>query len=165
MNVLKQLFNILSWPVYLCIAGYLLIVAPMLAGYRPVVVLSGSMEPAFPVGSVIYYKAASFEQIQEGDPITFHAGEDGSLVTHRVVEKQELSSDFITKGDANETADPNPVSYDRVAGRASDVKIPYAGYFVTYGRTPQAIGSMGGILVIGILLDFICPGKKREEKA
>ena len=54
MNVLKQLFNILSWPVYLCIAGYLLIAAPMLAGYRPVVVLSGSMEPAFPVGSVIY---------------------------------------------------------------------------------------------------------------
>ena len=110
MNVLKQLFNILSWPVYLCIAGYLLIAAPMLAGYRPVVVLSGSMEPAFPVGSVIYYKAASFEQIQEGDPITFHAGEDGSLVTHRVVEKQELSRDFITRGDANETADPNPVS-------------------------------------------------------
>ena len=98
MNVLKQLFNILSWPVYLCIAGYLLIAAPMLAGYRPVVVLSGSMEPTFPVGSVIYYKAASFEQIQEGDPITFHAGEDGSLVTHRVVEKQELSSDFITQG-------------------------------------------------------------------
>ena len=156
MNVLKQLFNILSWPVYLCIAGYLLIAAPMLAGYRPVVVLSGSMEPAFPVGSVIYYKAASFEQIQEGDPITFHAGEAGSLVTHRVVEKQELSRDFITRGDANETADPNPVSYDRVAGRASDV---------TYGRTPQAIGVMGGILVIGILLDFICPGKRREEKA
>lgn len=82
-----------------------------------------------------------------------------------MVEKQELSRDFITKGDANETADPNPVSYDLVAGRAADVKIPYAGYFVTCGRTPQAIGVMGGILVIGILLDFICPGKKREEKA
>ena len=141
MNVLKQLFNILSWPVYLCIAGYLLIAAPMLAGYRPVVVLSGSMEPTFPVGSVIYYKAASFEQIQEGDPITFHAGEDGSLVTHRVVEKQELSSDFITKGDANETADPNPVSYDRVAGRASDVKIPYADTLSPMAGHPRQLGA------------------------
>lgn len=159
MNILRRMFNILSWPVYLCIAGYLLIAAPILAGYRPVVVLSGSMEPAFPVGSVIYYKKASFEQIQEGDSITFHAGEDGSLVTHRVVEKQELSRDFITKGDANETADPVPVSYDRVAGRTADMCIPYAGYFVAYGRKPQIIGVLGGILLLGILFDLICPGK------
>lgn len=164
MKQIKQIFNILSWPVYLCIAAYLLIAAPILFGYRPVVVLSGSMEPTFPVGSVIYYKAALFDEIKEGDSITFHAGEGGSLVTHRVVEKQELSQSFVTKGDANESADPVPVSYGDVAGKTGRLCIPFAGYFVSYGKNPFVIGLMGTILIIGFLLDNIKEEKEQTEK-
>ena len=71
MKILKNLFNILSWIVYIAIFCYILIVAPMVAGYKPVVVLSGSMEPTYHVGSVIYYKSTSFADIQEGDAVTF----------------------------------------------------------------------------------------------
>ena len=56
MRLIKGFVNILTWIVYACIACYLLIAAPMLAGYHPVVVLSGSMEPTYHVGSIIYYK-------------------------------------------------------------------------------------------------------------
>lgn len=164
MRYLKLLFTILSWPVYICIAAYLLIAAPLAVGFRPVVVLSGSMEPTYHVGSIIYYKAASFDRIENGDPITFRAGEDGSLVTHRVVEKQEISQEFITKGDANNTADPNPVPYSHVVGKAAAVSIPLAGYFVTYGKKPAVIGLMAAILIIGMVLDNIKPDGRKSGK-
>lgn len=154
MRYIKQFFDILSWPVYLCIAAFLLIAAPLAGGSHPVVVLSGSMEPAYPVGSVIYYKATSPDNISAGDPITFRAGEDGALITHRVVEKREISREFVTKGDANETADPSPVSYASVVGKASGWAIPYAGYLVTFGKKPAVIAVMAGILLLGMLADF-----------
>lgn len=170
MKLIQKNLNILSWPVYLCIAAYLLIAAPLLAGYRPVVVLSGSMEPAYHVASVIYYKAAPFDQISEGDPITYRAGED-SLVTHRVVEKQEITRQFITKGDANPTQDPNPVSYENVVGKALPFSIPYAGYFVDFGKKPAVIGAMAFILIAGMLSDWLVksgdggtPEEKTEKK-
>lgn len=162
MKLLKNIFNILAWPVYICIAGYLLIAAPLLAGFRPVVVLSGSMEPTYHVGSVIYYKETPFEAIEAGDPITFHAGEGGSLVTHRVTEKQELSRAFVTKGDANNSEDPAPVAYDKVVGKATSFCIPYAGYFVGFGKQPVVIISMVVILLMGIILEQISPKKKKE---
>lgn len=161
MKVIRVILNILSWPVYVCIAAGLLIAAPMVAGYRPVVVLSGSMEPTYHVGSIIYYKEAPFEQITQGDPITFHAGDGGSLITHRVVEKSEMNREFVTKGDANESADPNPVSYSNVAGKTSKLTIPYAGYLISVGRKPAVLAVLAAILVLGMLGDNLAPEKEK----
>lgn len=161
MKYLKQFFNILSWPIYICIAAYLLIAAPLVLGYRPMVVLSGSMEPTYHVGSVIYYKATPFERISEGDAVTYRAGES-SLVTHRVTEKHEITREFVTKGDANNTEDPNPVSYDDVVGKAAKISIPFAGYFVTIGKRPAVIAVMAVILVLGMLLDNVKTDKKDQ---
>lgn len=163
MKLVKSIFSLLSWVVYLCIVAYLLIAAPMIAGYKPVVVLSGSMEPTYPVGSVIYYKHAPFEAIQQGDAITFHAGE-GALVTHRVAKKNELAATFVTKGDANETEDPNEVSYQQVAGKVGRICIPMAGYFVAYGKQLPVIGAMAGIILISMALDAIAPDKEKRPK-
>lgn len=153
MKQLRQLLNLLSMPVYLCIVLYLLIAFPMVLGYKPVVVLSGSMEPTYHVGSILYYKQASFEEIEAGDVITYHAGEDGAMVTHRVVEKREPEEEFVTRGDANNTPDPNPVPYERVSGRAASLSLPYAGSFIEWTRKPTVLGCMALILVAGILLD------------
>lgn len=153
MRLLKCVFTILSWPIYVCIILYLAIAAPVLLGWRPVIVLSGSMEPTLQVGSIIYYKQAFFEQIQEGDVITFLAGNEGDMVTHRVVKKQEISRNFVTKGDANETEDPTPVSYEAVVGKATSFCIPYAGVFVSMGRRKSVIAGMAAILILGMLAD------------
>ena len=163
MKLIKGLFTILSWAVYACIACYLLIAAPMLAGYHPVVVLSGSMEPTFHVGSVIYYKEAEFADINVGDAITFRAGEDG-IVTHRVTEKSELSQTFTTKGDANLSEDPNPVEYSDVLGKVWKINIPYAGYFVNYSKNITTIAVMAAIIIINIVLDMIFPDKEKKKK-
>ena len=97
MKTLKHITNFLSIIVYVCIIGFLAIAAPLVLGYHPVVVLSGSMEPTYHVGSVIYYKAAPFDQINVGDPITFVGAEGGVMVTHRVVEKDESAMAFGTE--------------------------------------------------------------------
>ncbi len=161
MRYIKRIANILCWPVYICIIIFLLIAAPILAGYRPVVVLSGSMEPTYRVGSIVYYKQASFEEIQVGDPVTFRAGEN-SLVTHRVVQKLEVSREFVTQGDANNAEDPAPVAYSQVVGRTGRISLPYMGFFVGFCRQPLIIGIMVGILALGFLADRIPDGRQQE---
>ena len=164
MKLLKHMFSFLSTIVLICIVGFLLIAAPLVAGYKPVIVLSGSMEPAFHVGSIIYYKQAAFADIQEGDPITFYVGDDGTMVTHRVIKINEQTQEFMTQGDANETPDPAPVSYGRVAGKAASFCIPYAGYYVSYGRKAPVIVLMAAILVMNIVIDSLYPNEKDKKQ-
>lgn len=164
MKTAKLVMNFLSVIVYICILGFLAIAAPMVAGYHPVVVLSGSMEPTYGVGSVIYYKSVPFEQIQVGDPITFRGSEEGAMVTHRVVEKDESARAFGTEGDANGSRDPGMVPYDNVVGRATQFCIPYAGYFVNYGKQPVTIALLAFILGAGMFFDHLAGDDKKKEK-
>ncbi len=163
MKLLKLIMNLLTGVVYLCIFGYLAIAAPLLLGHHPVVVLSGSMEPTYHVGSVIYYKAASFAEINVGDPITFRSSEDGAMVTHRVVEKDDAEQAFGTEGDANGGPDPGMVPYANVVGKASSFCIPYAGYFVSMGRQPAFIIMIVGVIVAGIIFDKLYEAAEKEK--
>ena len=75
----------------------------LLAGIRPYVVLSGSMEPVIRTGSLCFvYRRADYEDICTGDIIAFHV-QGGNLVTHRVIAVTEEGLE--TKGDANELSD------------------------------------------------------------
>ena len=133
---------------------------PMVVGYRPVVVLSGSMEPTYPVGSVIYYKAAEYKDINVGDAITFVIGEN-SLATHRVIEKDDTNQEFRTKGDNNPTEDPNPVIYANVAGKTAKLAIPYAGIISTYLKEIPVIIAIGAVLII---CSMLTTSKEKEDK-
>lgn len=91
---------------------------PKLFGIQIYQVLTGSMEPVYRVGSVIYVCDTDAEEINIGDPITYTMGTDTELVlTHRVVDKDDVQRTFTTKGDANEAPDPEPVAFGRVIGR------------------------------------------------
>lgn len=165
MKLVKKLFDVLSGLVYVCILCFLLIAAPLILGHRPVIVLSGSMEPTYKVGSIIYYKDTPFENIEVGDPITFHGENSEVLITHRVVEKLEDTMEFGTEGDANGSRDPGNVPYENVVGKATQFCIPYAGYFVNFGKQPAAIAAMAAILLLGMLADHLCKEEKKEQEA
>lgn len=162
MKGLNQLFKLLSWVVIAVIALYLAVAAPILLGYHPMVVLSGSMEPTYPVGSIIYYQKCTFEELEEGDPLTFYAGE--ALVTHRITTVNAISRTVITKGDNNETEDPVPVEEEKIVGKATRFSIPYGGYFVTYGKQPAIIIIMASILFINYLLEGIVLKQEKSEE-
>lgn len=113
---------------------------PAIAGYKMYVVLSGSMSPAFNTGSLVFVKPTDPSAIAVGDIITFGSTDDASrLTTHRVVGTNwDNGLSFITRGDANNVNDPNPVPAENLVGRVTG-SIPYIGYMLGYAQTRQGL--------------------------
>lgn len=109
----------------------LAIVVPRLANGTALTVVTSSMEPALPPGTLVVVTPTAAEDIQPGDVLTYQlrSGEP-TLVTHRVTQ-QLLTADgerlFITQGDANPHADPDPVREVQVRGTVW-YAIPYLGW-------------------------------------
>jgi signal peptidase len=113
-------------------------------GYKPFVVLSGSMEPAIPVGGVLLVRRVAAADVRRGDIITFVTPREpsaspqaASVTTHRVVAVQagqQGQPTFATKGDANENADPMAVPAQNVLGSAV-FAMPYLGYVSRFAST------------------------------
>lgn len=118
----KGLAKTLNFIGILLMVAIILILVPLtvpkLFGVRIYGVLTGSMTPTYPIGGVIYVVEKEAEAINEGDVITFRMGTDTEhVMTHRVVEIE--GNCFITKGDANEDTDPEPVAFERLIGRVA----------------------------------------------
>lgn len=125
---------------------------PRFLGYEIYEVVSGSMEPQIPVGSVIYVAPTAPEEIQENEIIAFWSGD--SIITHRVMENHLVEGEFVTKGDANAAEDMREAPYDSLIGRVSR-HIPVLGslmalYTSTVGKAYavcfSACGAMLNIL-------------------
>ena len=96
---------------------------PTVLGVAPMVVLSGSMsgtaEDHIEVGDLIFTKQADIDELKVGDVVAFM---DGSIVvTHRIVSISADRSEFVTKGDANNTED-EPISADQIIGQYETMK-------------------------------------------
>ena len=119
---LKKVWNIVSSVlVALVVLLALLLVGARVVGLRVFTVLSGSMEPTYHTGALIYVKPVDDPlAIPEGTVITFMLDED-TIATHRVVgvvpdEDDPAVVRYRTKGDANETEDGGLVHYKNVIG-------------------------------------------------
>lgn len=157
MQVLKKVLNITSTVLMVLLALLaVLIVGMRLFGLQGYMVLSGSMEPKYPTGSVIYVKKADTATLKVDDVITFRIG-GGTVVTHRITEVIEGNGirRFRTKGDANEIADGSPVSADNVIGTPV-FAVPYLGYALTYIQKPPGIYTAMAVAA-GILLLIFLP--------
>ena len=125
---------------------------PRLLGYKVYAVISGSMEPALPAGSLVYVKDADPFTVTPGEIIAFSDG--GEVVTHRVRENRSDEGSFITRGDANNTDDLFPVSYRNLIGRVK-FHVPVMGslmlYYVSAKGKLAALGAVLGGLLLSIL--------------
>lgn len=131
-----------------------ILLLPKLFGVQTLAVISGSMEPNIPVGSIVFTKEAEEpEQLEEGDIITYSLG-SGTYVTHRITENHVDAHEVITKGDANETEDANPVSYEQIVGTCL-FHLPLLGYISIYAKTPVGIIAICGVVIVLILLNFL----------
>lgn len=113
------------------LVGVMVIVVPAATGSTPMTVLTGSMEPTYPPGTLIVVKPIEAEDIRIGDPITYQieSGEE-AVVTHRVVAIAQSTNgevSFTTKGDANGTADAVPVKPVQLKGKVW-YSVPWIGY-------------------------------------
>ena len=170
----KTVFKI--WNVISSILlGILLLLAILLAGVRlfglrPLTVLSGSMEPTYHVGSLIYVKSVDYTELEPGDVITFMLDED-TLATHRIVEVVPDAEDptvlrFRTKGDANDVEDGGLVHYKNVVGTPV-FSIPMLGYLASYIQNPPGMYiaiSVGAILLLLIFIPDLFSDDEGDHK-
>lgn len=143
------------------------LVGVRIVGLTPYTVLSGSMEPYYHVGSIIYVKDIPADKLKINDPLTFRL-QNGTIATHRIVEiigegTSELS--FRTMGDANDTPDGiTPAS--RVIGKPV-FSIPYLGFVSKFIQTRAglicSVCVAAAILVVSLIIDTVFPKKKDDE--
>lgn len=134
----------------------LLAVGPRFLPYQVCAVLSGSMEPTLPVGSIVILAKTEGNQLKVGDIITFsYPNHPNQLVTHRIyqVKLGTAGPGFVTKGDANNAPD-NWVVNGSGTGWREMFTIPYLGYILGVLGSPLLRLLILGIpaCLLGILL-------------
>lgn len=115
---------------------------PMAFGYAPLLVNSGSMMPEISTEDLIFIKKTDPASLHNGDVITYISS-TGSAVTHRIIgidQAEDGTRVFITKGDANNTADALPVDAGQVAG-------VYVGRLNNAGEIARFLQTMPGMLL------------------
>lgn len=146
------------------------LVGVRIIGLQPFVVLSGSMEPTYHVGSLIYVKEVDYKELKAGDPITYMVSED-TVVTHRIIEVLVDEEDpntirYFTQGDANETPDGTSVHYKNIIGKPV-FSIPYLGYVSNYIQNPPgtyvAIAA-GALLILLVFLPDVFAADDEDSK-
>ena len=116
-KAVKVFWNILTTVLAVVVVGLaVLLVGVRLVGLTPYVVLSGSMEPTYPTGALIYVKDVKPQDVKGGDPITFVLNEELTVATHRVIEVNTADGWFRTQGDANDSPDGSPVLFENLIG-------------------------------------------------
>lgn len=147
--------QVLAWLVILGVVGVLAVAVavPRIAGATPYTVLTGSMEPSYPPGTLVVVKPVEFDQIGIGDVVTYQI-ESGkpAVATHRVVgeaNRFDGTRVLITQGDANGDPDPQPVTAVQVRGELW-YSVPYLGHVNTALSGSQrqlAVWVVAGLLV------------------
>lgn len=169
--MLKKIWNIISGIIVaLFLLAAVALVGVRFFGYSVFAVLSGSMEPTYPTGSLIYVKKVDCRDLKVGDPITFMLSED-TVATHRIVEIVPDPDDpsvirFATKGDANNVVDGKLVHCKNVIGEPVFC-VPKVGYFVSYIQKPPGMYfgiSAGAILLLLIFLPDLLGGDDKKKR-
>ena len=145
------------------IATSLPLTVPRLLGFEIYSVVSGSMEPALPMGSIVYVEHVEPETVEPDDIIAYNV--DGSIITHRVVENHFVEGEYVTKGDANEKEDFNNVHYRDLIGRVK-YHFPVIGhYLMLYSQQVTKVYLLA-LAACGVMFNMLAGSirKKNEEK-
>ena len=170
----KKIWNLIT--TLIVIAAVLLavlLVGVRLAGLQVFTVLSGSMEPTYHTGSLIYVKKVDAAKLSEGTVITFMLDEN-TVATHRIVgvvpdEDEPGVVRYRTKGDANEAEDGGLVHYKNIIGTPV-FSIPRLGYLANYIQHPPgtyvAVSAGAAVLLLMFLPELIgmMRGDGEEDK-
>jgi signal peptidase len=146
----------------LAIVACLGLTVPRFAGIEQYVVISGSMEPTIPVGSMVYSAQTEPSTLEEGDIIVFNSDKTGDTpITHRVMENHVADGEIITKGDANGQNDTEPVAYADVLGKLV-LHVPMLGYLAAPIATTTGKIAMGCVILAAYILTVV--GRKLSAK-
>lgn len=174
VSIVRMLLQAVSWVLLILVSllAIVVVVVPLVTGAKPYTILTGSMEPLYPPGTLVVVQPAEAEDINLGDVITYQL-ESGKaqVVTHRVVgvgADADGTPVFITRGDANDADDADPVMPVQIVGKLW-YSVPYIGWInnvVTGEARAWAIPIVvGGLFVYGIVTILLGFRDRRREKA
>ncbi len=134
---------------------------PSFFGWKPFIVLSGSMETQIMTGDVVVVKEVDNSTLKEGDIIAFK--DDEVVITHRIerIEVVDGETRYITKGDNNNTEDNGYVLQNQVEG-LYQFRVARLGNLAMFIQTP--IGMVVCISIPLIILVFLQLSDSRKEK-
>jgi signal peptidase len=128
---------------------------PKVLGFAPLIVLSGSMEPAIYPGDVVVIRQQEVEKFKIGDIVAYLEGP--TVFTHRIVGMEK--DKFILKGDNNNTAD-DIVNPEQFEGKVL-FTIPKVGIIITFLKRPFGMGVLALLILAYIFSkDIIKRAKK-----
>ena len=168
--IIKRLLKIVYVPI---IAGIILITILVgykkyvkhennisILGFRQYVVATGSMEPEYNIGDLIVIRETTKEEIKIGDVINYISETGIDTITHRVVDiiQEDGQTYYKTKGDNNNSVDPELVNYSQVKGILV-FKISKLGTVITKMFTGTGITILFAVIILSYIRD-----KNKEEK-
>lgn len=137
---------------------------PDIMGYKPMIVLSGSMETSIYTGDLVFVKMVDIDILKENDVIAFR-NEANTVTTHRIIEIIEENGEelFRTKGDNNNAEDANLVKSGDIEG-VYLFRIPKLGKMLMLLKEPTTLAViLLGILVVGLIWLHILDKKENKE--
>ena len=160
---MKRASNIILGVIVGIIIVLALCVIPQLFGVGIKEVVSGSMEPDIPKGSMVVVIPANISDLEVGDDVTYKL-KSGKYVTHRIISMDQEEGYIQTKGINSRYADP-PVYADGIIGKVA-FAIPILGAVMSFLTTLKGKVIFSIVIIalfsISILLDY---GAKKEKQA
>lgn len=165
LSALRRVIAWLGSLVLLAAIGLALAVAvvPAAVGGSTLTVLSPSMTPTYPVGTLVVTRPRPIDTIRIGDVVSFTDRDPATgatrTVTHRVV-RVDPGPRFRTKGDANEAKDQEPVLATEVRGVAW-YSIPKVGQWAPAVQSGPGVLLAGGAVLLVVALMLLVPRRSR----
>lgn len=161
---MKKVLSIMSTAliVVLLILLCAVLASKLIFGVEMKAVLTPSMEPELPVGSLLIIAPVDYEDIDIGDDITFVRDSNLTLVTHRVIEKNDSEMMITTQGIANNVAD-SPIEYENVVGKVR-FHILYLGYLIIWTSTIEGKIIAAAVIIAFIIISFLFDKNSEKEE-
>lgn len=156
--------SILTVTAVLGVVTLLVLGAALLLNVKPLVVVSGSMEPGIPTGSLILSQKVPVGDLEVGDVVTVPKRAGNELVTHRIVriEDAEVGRELVLRGDANDTDDPYGYAVESAGQHL--VTLPGAGYAVAFVQSRSGTILVGATVAVVVILLVGTRGETREAR-
>ncbi len=133
LHLRRRVGGAVAWLV-IGVVGVVLVLAvllPRAVGGTPYVILTGSMRPSLPPGTLVVTRPVDLVSLRVGAVVTYQlTSGQAAVVTHRIVGQgiNALGEQvFRTQGDANRTADPGWIRPVQLRGEQW-YAVPYLGH-------------------------------------
>ncbi len=149
----------------------LLGVLPRTGWYRPMTVLSGSMQPSFHAGDLVIVRPKATGDVRVGDVITYNIPvADHHVESHRIVDILRRSDNrlvFRTKGDANNAVDPWTAAVEARRLWIVSFSLRWFGWPIVWMRDPLvhklAIYGGAGLAALLKLISIWRPRRAKQQ--